>query len=102
MAVPSHIPRKWYELLIHVLPVLRLLVLCKRSAFTLTLIYDSSVTNRLISAKDYTSVQISVGIVGPDGILTGEVKPYAISGLVRTQGGSDAAINYLVKRDNLM
>mmetsp|Transcript_12353 Transcript_12353/g.21411 ORF Transcript_12353/g.21411 Transcript_12353/m.21411 type:complete len:82 (+) Transcript_12353:74-319(+) len=54
-----------------------------------------SATNRLIPAQDHASVQINVGHVDASGLYTGEFTTFALSGYVRSQGESDAAMNRL-------
>lgn len=57
----------------------------------------SSATNRLITAKDHASVQIDVGRVNEQGVLTGETDTIAICGFVRRKGLSDEAFYRLAK-----
>ncbi|KAK2074142.1 hypothetical protein P8C59_008372 [Phyllachora maydis] len=62
-----------------------------------------SASNRLITAKDHASVQISVAKVSDDGrLIAGENIVYCISGFVRSQGESDDSINRLAQRDGLL
>lgn len=60
-----------------------------------------SATNRLISAKDHSSIQINLGEVDETGRYTGTSKVYAIAGTVRTRGESDDCINQLCDRDGI-
>ncbi|KAJ2455847.1 40S ribosomal protein S21 [Coemansia sp. RSA 2336] len=61
-----------------------------------------SVTNRLIAAKDHASVQINIADVNEEGVITGNVKTYAISGMVRARGESDDSINRLATQDGYL
>ena len=60
-----------------------------------------SYTNRLISAKDHASVQLSVAELDQEGKATGSVKKYVLSGYLRKVGESDSALNYLACKDGL-
>jgi small subunit ribosomal protein S21e len=57
----------------------------------------SSASNRLITAKDHASVQINVGRVGEDGVLTGEFDTIAMCGFVRRKGLGDDAFYRVAK-----
>lgn len=57
----------------------------------------SSASNRLITAKDHASVQINVGRVDENGVLTGEFDTVAICGFVRRKGLSDEAFYRISK-----
>jgi len=54
-----------------------------------------SATNRLITAKDHSSVQISIAHVGPDGVFNHETTTFALCGYIRNSGRSDEALNRL-------
>lgn len=57
-----------------------------------------SYTNRLIAAKDHSSVQINVANVDPvTGLYTGEFTPYALAGYIRFKSEGDMALTTLVK-----
>ncbi|CDF32373.1 40S ribosomal protein S21 [Chondrus crispus] len=56
-----------------------------------------SASNRLITAKDHASVQINVGRVDENGVLTGEFDTIALCGFVRRKGLSDDAFYRLVR-----
>lgn len=63
----------------------------------------SSVTNRLIPAKDHSSVQINVAEVTPEGVMIhGQYKQYVISGAVRKAGQSDDAFSRLAQNDGYL
>lgn len=57
----------------------------------------SSATNRIIQAKDHASVQITIPHVDKEGHLTNETTVIALSGFVRAQGRSDAALNKMMQ-----
>jgi len=60
-------------------------------------------TNRLITAKDHKSVQISICELSQEGHkIQGEKRTYDICGYVRNMGRSDGAINALAHRDKLL
>ncbi|EJU05540.1 40S ribosomal protein S21 [Dacryopinax primogenitus] len=61
-----------------------------------------SVTNRLIIAKDYASVQISVCDVDAEGKALPTSTTFAISGDVRSMGESDDSINRLATKAGLL
>ena len=58
-----------------------------------------SATNRIITAKDHASVQISVGKVDENGRYTGDNQVYALCGFVRAMGESDDCMNRLAQKD---
>jgi small subunit ribosomal protein S21e len=59
-------------------------------------------TNRLVRAKDHTSVQINVAQVDPmTGLATGSYTPYAIAGYVRFKSESDVALTTLVQKTDV-
>lgn len=57
--------------------------------------YDSTATNRLITAKDHASVQINVGDVDEKGHYTGNFKRIELCGFIRSSGESDDSLNRL-------
>lgn len=57
-----------------------------------------SASNRLITGKDHASVQINIGKVNEEGLLTGESDTIAMCGFVRRKGLADAAF-YRVAQD---
>jgi small subunit ribosomal protein S21e len=65
---------------------------------SLILFSSSSVTNRLITAKDHASVQFNIAHVDANGVFTGETTPIALCGFVREKGDSDDGINRLLTR----
>ncbi|KAA1104993.1 40S ribosomal protein S21 [Puccinia graminis f. sp. tritici] len=57
-------------------------------------------TNRLITAKDHSSVQINVAEVDEEGkAIPGKNITYALSGFVRREGEADDSINRLATQD---
>lgn len=60
-------------------------------------ICHSSSTNRLITAKDHSSVQINIGRVNENGVLTGEFDTIALCGFVRRKGLGDEAFYRIAK-----
>jgi len=61
-----------------------------------------SATNRLITAKDHASIQLSVAEVDDEGKMTGSSVTYAFSGSVRQNGDSDDSLNRLATQDGLL
>ncbi|KAF1981667.1 40S ribosomal protein S21 [Aulographum hederae CBS 113979] len=61
-----------------------------------------SATNRIIKAKDFSSVQISVAKVDENGRATGEIQSYALCGFVRQSGEADDCLNRLAQRDGFL
>ena len=64
-----------------------------------------SYTNRLVKAKDHSSVQINVANVDPvTGIATlGDFTPYCLAGYIRFKSEGDMALTTLVtERDTQM
>ena len=63
----------------------------------------SSISNRLIQAKDHASVQVNVGHVSEEGTyIRGEYTPFAFSGYVRKKGEADAALEFLAREKALI
>ncbi|KAK7348239.1 hypothetical protein VNO80_22790 [Phaseolus coccineus] len=54
-----------------------------------------SATNRLITAKDHTSVQMNIGHLDENGIHNGQFSTFALCGFVRAQGDADSALDRL-------
>jgi len=59
-------------------------------------------TNRLITSKDYASVQINVVDVDANGRLLNSYTSFALCGQVRSQGESDDALNRLATKAGLL
>jgi small subunit ribosomal protein S21e len=58
-------------------------------------------TNRLVKAKDHSSVQINVANVDPvTGVATGESTPYCLNGYIRFKSEGDMALTALVKKND--
>ena len=56
-------------------------------------------TNRLVEAKDHSSVQINVANVDPvTGIATGDYTPYCLAGYIRFKSEGDMALTALVEK----
>jgi small subunit ribosomal protein S21e len=68
----------------------------------LFIFWNSSATNRLITAKDHASVQLNIGHLDSNGIYTGSYTPVALSGYVRAQGESDSALNRIAAEAGLI
>lgn len=68
-----------------------------RLCLTFFALLCSSATNRLVTAKDHASVQINIGRVDENGVLTGEFDTIALCGFVRRKGLSDEAFYRLSK-----
>lgn len=54
-----------------------------------------SATNRVITAKDHSSVQINIGRVNPSGVYTGEYDTIALCGFIRANSRADESVNRL-------
>ncbi|OII75673.1 40s ribosomal protein S21 [Cryptosporidium andersoni] len=61
-----------------------------------------SATKRLIAAKEHGAVQIDVAVVDDEGVATGQVMSFAISGAVRQRGESDGCLNRLFHEKQLL
>ena len=56
-------------------------------------------TNRLVRAKDHSSVQINVASVDPvTGLATGDFTPYCLAGYIRFKSEGDMALTALVQK----
>ncbi len=56
-------------------------------------------TNRLVRAKDHSSVQINVAQVDPvTGVSTGSFTPYCLAGYIRVKREGDMALTALVQK----
>eukprot|EP00540_Astrosyne_radiata_P002348 CAMPEP_0116840668 /NCGR_PEP_ID=MMETSP0418-20121206/10489_1 /TAXON_ID=1158023 /ORGANISM="Astrosyne radiata, Strain 13vi08-1A" /LENGTH=114 /DNA_ID=CAMNT_0004470993 /DNA_START=244 /DNA_END=588 /DNA_ORIENTATION=- len=56
-------------------------------------------TNRLVPAKDHSSVQINVAHVDPvTGIATSDYTPYCLAGYIRFKSEGDMALTALVRQ----
>lgn len=64
------------------------------------LLPTGAATNRLITAKDHSSVQINIAEVDEQGkMITGKNVSYAFSGYVRSIGEADDSLNMLATQD---
>ena len=61
-----------------------------------------SATNRLIAAKEHSSVQLNVGQVDAEGTYTGEFFTFNLAGFIRGRGESDACLNRLLFEKGLL
>jgi len=62
-----------------------------------------SASNRIISAKDYASIQLNFAEVDPNtGRMTGQNRTYAICGNIRRMGESDDCMIQLAKKDGIV
>ena len=58
-------------------------------------------TNRLVKAKDHSSVQINVAQVDPvTGLATGDFTPYCLAGYIRFKSEGDMALTALVQKND--
>mmetsp|Transcript_73527 Transcript_73527/g.110916 ORF Transcript_73527/g.110916 Transcript_73527/m.110916 type:complete len:86 (+) Transcript_73527:85-342(+) len=58
-------------------------------------------TNRLVKAKDHSSVQINVANVDPvTGIATGDSTPYCLTGYIRFKSEGDMALTALSQKND--
>ncbi|TMW69350.1 hypothetical protein Poli38472_001506 [Pythium oligandrum] len=55
-------------------------------------------TNRIIAAKDHSSVQIAVARVNANGVYTGENDTIALAGYIRSKGEADIAVTELARQ----
>lgn len=60
-----------------------------------------SYTNRLIGAKDVSSVQINVGQT-ENGVYNGQYVTFALCGFIRARGDGDHAMNTLAVEKGLL
>ena len=56
-----------------------------------------SSTNKILTSKDHSSIQIKICCVNKDGYYEGKVETYVICGFLRKSGKADYALNRLVK-----
>jgi len=61
-----------------------------------------SATNRLITAKDHSSVQIEYCEVDVDGKITGKKNIIDLAGFMRQRGEADACLNRLFAERDLL
>jgi small subunit ribosomal protein S21e len=54
-----------------------------------------SFSNKILASKDYSSTQLSIGIVDKKGLYIGKNKLFASSGFLRRKGKNDQALNFL-------
>ena len=58
-------------------------------------------TNRLVKAKDHSSVQINIANVDPvTGIATGDSTPYVLAGYIRFKAEGDMALTDLASKND--
>ncbi len=58
-------------------------------------------TNRLVEAKDHSSVQINVANVDPvTGLATGDATPFCLVGYIRMISEGDMALTALVQKND--
>mmetsp|Transcript_41261 Transcript_41261/g.80646 ORF Transcript_41261/g.80646 Transcript_41261/m.80646 type:complete len:84 (+) Transcript_41261:25-276(+) len=56
-----------------------------------------SFSNQILTSKDHSSIQISIGILNNNNLFFGKIKTLTISGKIRKKGLSDHALNLLVE-----
>jgi small subunit ribosomal protein S21e len=60
-----------------------------------------SYTNRIVKAKDHSSVQINVANIDPTtGVATGESTPYCLAGYIRFKSEGDMAFTALTQKND--
>lgn len=60
-----------------------------------------SYTNRIVKAKDHSSVQINVANIDPaTGVATGESTPYCLAGYIRFKSEGDMALTILTQKND--
>lgn len=55
-------------------------------------------TNKLITAKDHSAVQLNVGHLDENGVYTGSYTTFAFAGSVRAMGASDSGLDHLWRK----
>ena len=58
------------------------------------------ITNKLLTAKDYASVQIRIGGLNKRGQYNGKTKTLVLCGFLRKKGKADISINYHIFEKN--
>ncbi|CAD7946354.1 unnamed protein product [Amoebophrya sp. A120] len=61
-----------------------------------------SATNRLIAAKEHSSIQMNVGQVDTEGKYTNEFFTFHLAGFIRQRGEADACLNRLLFEKGLI
>ncbi|CAG87309.2 DEHA2D15092p [Debaryomyces hansenii CBS767] len=62
-----------------------------------------SATNRIMKAKDHSSVQINIANVDEEGrAIPGDNTTYALCGYIRGRGEADDSLNRLAQQDGLL
>jgi small subunit ribosomal protein S21e len=60
-----------------------------------------SYTNRIVKAKDHSSVQINVANIDPiTGVTTGESTPFCLAGYIRFKSEGDMALTVLTQKND--
>jgi small subunit ribosomal protein S21e len=60
-----------------------------------------SYTNRIVCAKDHSSVQINVANVDPvTGMSTGDATPFCLAGYIRFKSEGDMALTELAQKND--
>ncbi|XRB23133.1 ribosomal protein S21 [Pseudoscourfieldia marina] len=57
-----------------------------------------SYSNRLIEAKDHSSVQLNIAHIDENGVYTGQFTTMALCGYLRNKGQADSALDNLWKQ----
>jgi small subunit ribosomal protein S21e len=55
-----------------------------------------SSTNKILTSRDHSSIQIKIGCVNKDGFFDGKTQAYVLCGFLRKSGKADNALNCLV------
>ncbi|MEW5301865.1 MAG: hypothetical protein WDW38_008492 [Sanguina aurantia] len=58
-------------------------------------------TNKLITAKDHSSIQLNIGHLDANGVYNGTYTTFALTGRVRSQGEADSSIDVLWKKKSI-
>nr|UXY87865.1 40S ribosomal protein S21-2-like [Cryptomonas curvata] len=58
-----------------------------------------SSTNKILTSRDHSSIQIKIGRINRDGYFDGKSDTYVLCGFLRKSGKADNALNCLVEID---
>ena len=61
-----------------------------------------SFTNRILTSKDHSSIQLSIGTLDKDGIYKGNFEIFSLCGNLRKQGRGDEALNQIVEKTDFL
>mmetsp|Transcript_48403 Transcript_48403/g.96869 ORF Transcript_48403/g.96869 Transcript_48403/m.96869 type:complete len:93 (+) Transcript_48403:854-1132(+) len=61
-----------------------------------------SYTNRILTSKEHSSIQINIGTIKNEEIYEGNFEIFSLCGKLRKQGRADEAINFLVEQTDFL